>query len=326
MVVPEHICDATRQGKSRVVMAWLDAAQGSVNDKGMAHAWSSLDAGYPLLSWTCFPHLGFRSLSRRAEITQSHVELARLLLARGADPNWRDRHGDGPLHCACYKTNNNATVEMVSLLIEAGTEFENRRNITNEDTGIVGDYGTETPLSLAMKATLEPQGHAGDLFVSPPAGLRIICMLLRAGASLDTLGSWPARESAEYHLLSALNKSSGHFYYSRRLKDDDLQRWQCHFDALWGPRGRDLRRWKLEKIRHGAKAGVPRDPRPRRTRAFGDVGPGPRLPCPRRQRCSLERAVVLGRARGLPIVPAASASACAQLLPTCRWILHRALV
>jgi len=233
MVVPEHICDAARQGKSRVVMAWLDAAQGSVNDRGMAHAWSSLDAGCPLLSWTCFPHLGFRSLSRRAEITQSHVELARLLLARGADPNWRDRHGDGPLHCACYKTNNNATVEMVSLLIEAGTEFENRRNITNEDTGIVGDYGTETPLSLAMKATLEPQGHAGDLFVSPPAGLRIICMLLRAGASLDTLGSWPARESAEYHLLLALNESSGHFYYSRRLKNDDLQRWQCHFDALW---------------------------------------------------------------------------------------------
>ena len=118
MVLPQHIIEAAQKGDSCVVIQWLDAApQGSVNAEGQKEGrW----AGHPLtlLYWTCIPHL-----SKEECITAAHVELARLLLARGADPNWRDHLSQTPLHCVCCQTEAGAAADMASLLIEAGTEF-----------------------------------------------------------------------------------------------------------------------------------------------------------------------------------------------------------
>ena len=172
MVLPLHIIDAARRGNSRIVMAWLDTApQGSVNDVGYDE--EGRDPAYwglSLLYWTCLT-------GRQMCISVAHVELARLLLARGADPNWRDHLSETPLHCVCYQTAGcRAAADMASLLIEAGTEFERRRTVVGEN-GIIYDAGVETP-----------QFGNGELPACPSADLKVICMLLRAGASLDTLG------------------------------------------------------------------------------------------------------------------------------------------
>ena len=221
MVLPLHIIDAARRGNSRVVMAWLDTApQGSVNDEGQfPHGPFMLDPG-TLLSWTCLTH-------GRACYTEGHVELARRLLARGADPNMRDSHHMTPLNYACRESNG-AVVEMVSLLINAGTEFEYHRSVTTED-GTVYELEYETPLSSAMETYLKPNNADWCVFDPSPAGLKVIYMLLRAGASLDKLGMRLSEDSAENFLLRTHN--SDRFTY--KLEGDELQKWHRHFDALW---------------------------------------------------------------------------------------------
>ena len=229
MVLPQHIIEAAQKGDSCVVMQWLDAApQGSVNAEGEKESrW----AGHPLslLYWTCIPHL-----SREECITAAHVELARQLLARGADPNWRDHRSETPLHCVCYQSAG-AAADMASVLIEAGTEFEHRRTVVGEN-GIIYDAGVETPLTLAMENYLSESS----------VDLKIICMLLRAGASLDTLGDnfvrpgppyspghkKNAADSAENFLLWKL-RMRPHYYRLGDLEGDELQEWHRRFNALW---------------------------------------------------------------------------------------------
>jgi len=227
MVLPQHIIEAAQKGDSCVVMQWLDAApQGSVNAEGQKEErW----AGHPLslLYWACLPRPG--------PFADAHVELARLLLARGADPNWRDHRSETPLHCVCYKTAG-AAADMASLLIEAGTEFEHRRTVVGEN-GMIYDVGVETPLTLAMENYLSFRSAAD---------LKIICMLLSGGASLDTLGDNFVRpgppyspghkknagDSAENFLLWKL-RMRPHYYRLGDLEGDELQEWHRRFDALW---------------------------------------------------------------------------------------------
>ena len=229
MVLPHHIIDATRRGDSRVVMAWLEAApQGSVNEAGQEEGrWASHPLS--LLYWSCIG-------GQEVEITDANVELARLLIARGADPNWRDHRSETPLHCVCSQIQAGAAADMASLLIEAGTEFDHRRTVEGEN-GIIYDVGVETPLTLAMENYLSFKSSAD---------LKIICMLLRAGASLDTLGDNFVRpgppfssghkknagDSAENFLLWKL-RMRPHYYRLGDLEGDELQEWHRRFDALW---------------------------------------------------------------------------------------------
>jgi hypothetical protein len=219
MVLPHHIIEEARRGNSRVVMAWLDTApQGSVNYEG---DFSPILGPRTLLLWTCFTH-------GTAELTEGHVELARRLLARGADPNWRDSDHHTPLHYACYGTNG-AEVEMVSLLIKAGTELVPfHRTVTTAD-GTVYEFDCVTPLSLAMERYLQPNNDHWRVFEPSPAGLHVICMLLRAGASLDKLGKLISEQSAENYLLYFQNTRQ----FTIFLAGDELRKWHRHFDALW---------------------------------------------------------------------------------------------
>jgi len=228
MVLPHHIIDATRRGDSRVVMAWLEAApQGSVNEAGQEDGrWASHPLS--LLYWSCIG-------GQEVEITDANVELARLLLARGADPNWRDHRSETPLHCVCYQSAG-AAADMASVLIEAGTEFEHRRTVVGEN-GMIYDVGVETPLTLAMENYLSFRSAAD---------LKIICMLLSGGASLDTLGDNFVRpgppyspghkknagDSAENFLLWKL-RMRPHYYRLGDLEGDELQEWHRRFNALW---------------------------------------------------------------------------------------------
>ena len=227
MVLPLHIIDAARRGNSRVVMAWLDTApQGSVNDVGYdEEGRDPADWGLSLLYWTCLT-------GRQMCFTAAHVELARLLLARGADPNWRCRHSLTPLCIACGQrvrdqTQSASLLDMVSLLINAGTELEYHKTVTTAD-GTVYEFDLSNPLGLAMEEYLKPNNDHWRVFEPSPAGLHVICMLLRAGASIDKVGRHICEDSAENYLLYLRNSG-----YTQSLEGDELQKWHRHFDALW---------------------------------------------------------------------------------------------
>ena len=219
MVLPHHIIEAAQRGDSCVVMQWLDAApQGSVNTEGQKEGrWETNTLS--LLYWACLPKPG--------PFTDAHVELARLLLSRGADPNWRDHLSETPLHCVCYQTAGcRAAADMASLLIEAGTEFERRRTVVGEN-GIIYDVGVETPLSLAME----------NYLLEPSADLKVICMLLRAGASLDTLGEDFVVPGPPYseHKRFCGDSAENFLLWKFRMRSHyaGVEEWNRHFNALW---------------------------------------------------------------------------------------------
>ena len=173
-----------------------------------------------LLYWSCIG-------GQEVEITDANVELARLLLARGADPNWRDHRSETPLHCVCSQIQAGAAADMASLLIEAGTEFEHRRTVVGEN-GIIYDVGVETPLSFAME----------NYLLEPSADLKVICMLLRAGASLDTLGEnfvVPGPPYSSGHKKNAGDSAENFLLWKFRMRSHyaGVEEWNRHFNALW---------------------------------------------------------------------------------------------
>ena len=193
MVVPVEVIQAARDGDVAAVRAWLNAG-GDVNDR---------DAFNDTMLVVCAGTPGAR--------TTSHTDVVRLLIERGADVNswgslYEEINGDiqpglSALHYACDRIED-VSADMVSLLLDAKADVHCRtRDAPPEDD----EYPEVTPLGRALN-----HFHLGPA-ESFPAILRIVTMLLRAGASLDAVID---NDPADY-LLGDLN---GRF---SNLRDDD---------------------------------------------------------------------------------------------------------
>ncbi len=92
---------------------------------------------------------------------------------------------------------------------------------------MIYDVGVETPLTLAMENHL-----------SEPADLKIICMLLSGGASLDTLGDNFVRPGPPYspgHKKNAGDSAENFLLRKFRVRSHyaAVEEWNRHFNALW---------------------------------------------------------------------------------------------
>lgn len=140
-----------RFGGPDIVDDWLARAGCDVNDRDAE--------GNPLLNMVVM------SNSR----TRADVDLARQLVARGADVDARSGDGWTPLNAACIGSQNTASYrrEMVALLLSAGADVNEKSHTAADVMG-----GRRTPLWYA--------------FDSGVPDLEIVTSLLRAGAHLDS--------------------------------------------------------------------------------------------------------------------------------------------
>ena len=97
--------------------------------------------------------------------TEITLDLVEYLISRGADVN-QENNGVCPLHQACGGIGQFARL-FVEVLIGAGSQI-NRR---------VANQRERSPLGVAIDNFLVDRGHSGKL--------AMVCILLRAGASLD---------------------------------------------------------------------------------------------------------------------------------------------
>ena len=153
-----HIKDAAREGQTQYVLEELvkyDLAW-------RRRTTSPLSPAYSILLTCC------ATGDRGAETIRSeHVDLARALLDRGADPNYSDVNGWAPLYYAA-RGRSDASVDMVALLLDAGG-----------NACATNSLGGSPLLVLAML------GFSASEMGRPLNCRRIVRMLLRAGAPLS---------------------------------------------------------------------------------------------------------------------------------------------
>ncbi len=170
MVVPREICNAAANAERDRVLAWLDAG-GSINDVD--------ESGYTLVHCCVY---GVCEHEQDRSISDQHVALARHLIALGADVNIATHTTQStPLHNAVINDFSGQgpkgeylTIDMLSVLLAAKPNVNARDPITNE-----------RPLGARLR--IGASVHLlHSLTLSRTA--RMVRMLLRAGASLDSCG------------------------------------------------------------------------------------------------------------------------------------------
>jgi len=141
-------------------------------------------------------------------ISTAKVDLARLALARGADPNVRDGNGNTTLHSAVF-CNTIATPAFVALLLGAGADV-NQRN--GEGTLPLG-----TAITKIMWCVDDERRRAA---------LQVVTMLLRAGSGVDVqcAASWAGKtsESAEEH-IAYWERQSEHPFQGCSIRDEPFR-------------------------------------------------------------------------------------------------------
>ena len=148
MVLLNEIKQARQDGDLQTVRAWLDTDE------------YNNDYGADLLSDIC----------NDFETTEEDVDIARLLLSRGVDANYRWDDGWTLLHVAVSFSHNEYARKIITALIGAGADVNARTN-TATNTG-------STPLGHLLNThifILDALHHS----------LETVTLLLRAGASLD---------------------------------------------------------------------------------------------------------------------------------------------
>ena len=166
MVLPDDVDTAVNEGNVSAVVAWLDAG-GDVNDVFGEDTEQFIEGDNMLMA-----------LGDARSVTSRTVELARLLLQRGADVN-RVAVGDdsnySPLQCLIealpirnQRRDPAALIEILGIYLAAGA------NVNHKNRG-----GT-TALGMALRHG-NWYGDEGNLRLA----LESVKLLLRAGASLD---------------------------------------------------------------------------------------------------------------------------------------------
>ena len=168
MVVPDNVVRAVKEADITTVVAWLDAG-GDVNDT--AGPDSPFFPGDTLLM----------GIPQSDEANAQHVELAKILLQRGADVNRvPDQVEDGysALHCCIDNLSMNsistdaAILEIIAIYLASGANVNHR------------NWGEETPLHMALIY----RNWGSSVNERRRSAFESVKLLLQAGASLDGLG------------------------------------------------------------------------------------------------------------------------------------------
>ena len=150
MVLPWPIVEAAETGDVTTVREWLESG-GDPNDRSITGRSNALIA----------------ALAGPDQISEAHVDVVRLLIARGADVNCESNGGFTPLHCCTVYPEYSSYGPIIGLLLEAGANV-------HATTG----YG-ETPLGMALDCSIWTGPDESR------ACLDMVTRLLRAGAALD---------------------------------------------------------------------------------------------------------------------------------------------
>ena len=187
--VPEAVAEAAKSGDFSAVRAWLNTVTDDVNRYVINDPSLPGQEDYPLLIWTV----------ARGITTPEKVELARELVARGAEVDKSDHVDRTALHWASRGVGD-ASPALVSLLLSAGADVHAR---TKHTRTIPIAYTVDT---WSLKAQMR---HLSRL--STETLLVIFERLLRAGSELDnisedffnnSLGSLCASSESAFEALS----------------------------------------------------------------------------------------------------------------------------
>ena len=154
MVVPWEVMDAAEAGNITVVREWLESG-GDANDR-------SQNGSNALLAAVC-------GAGGPGEISEAHLDVVRLLIARGADVNGAESNGFGPLHCCTVYPEHSWYGPIIGLILEAGANVHAK----------TGDG--ETPLGVTLACSI---WNGTD---TASSCLDVVTRLLRAGAGLDAI-------------------------------------------------------------------------------------------------------------------------------------------
>jgi len=170
--VPGAVEEAAKAGDIGALYDWLNTVSDDVNRYFINDPTSNAimcQHDYPLLMWTAACGI----------ITPEKVELARDLLARGAEVDKSDYIDRTALHWASRGVGN-ASPALVSLLLSAGADVHAR-------TKHVG--------TIPIAFTVDPWAFGSQMQhlsrFSSEASLVIFERLLRAGSELDNISEWP---------------------------------------------------------------------------------------------------------------------------------------
>ena len=171
MVLPLELVEAAKAGNVTAVREWLESG-GNPNDTD--------SRGCTLLLKVVIT----------GEISDAHLDVARLLLSHGADVNKSDTDSFTPVHCCAIFPKQSSRGPLIQLLLDAGADV----NAKTSDG--------ETPLAIAL-------GLSG--WRSPDdarACLDMVTRLLRAGAALDAIRG----QNSSIEDIEDLLREEGHHY------------------------------------------------------------------------------------------------------------------
>jgi hypothetical protein len=191
-MIPDEISDAAVNGDKDAVVEWLAEHPQSVND---------VDAQGASLLIRCIEN---------DDNQDTHPELVRYLLSRGADPNriWVSNFGGGTmtaLFSVCGDNDFPELQQLVACLLRAGADPNLK--ISSDEGG-----SGAAPLSAAIEYLLSVNNGSRQL--------PVVVRLLRAGASLDDCDDGLTAEdiiAAEEQLWPQLANNNNYFQAAKTL-------------------------------------------------------------------------------------------------------------
>ena len=185
MVLPWPIVEAAETGDVTTVREWLESG-GDPNDRTSGGGTTAL----------------IEALAGPDEISEAHVDVVRLLIARGADVNCESNGGFTPLHCCTVYPEYSSYGPIIGLLLEAGANVHAKT------------LDGQTPLGVTLGCSIWDQKDAAS------SCLDVVTRFLRAGAGLDAI---QRDRSAEDMLRDEEANNSGlppDFYACKALVSD----------------------------------------------------------------------------------------------------------